>query len=136
MDVLLCLGIAESEELLEEGDAEEDIHVEWSASAIRGMELCMPLLREREINVRTHAFKECLYPCDLRLAQGKIGEGERSCVRLHGKKGNGSNAPGILPWIPPFFASESQNHVAQTGGCGLIFLQRFLKSSAAKSFDI
>jgi len=126
MDVLLRLRIAEPEELLQERDAEEDVCIEWAASTLGGMEFCMPLLREREIDVRIHTFEECLYPCDFRLAQGKICEGERGCVRLHGKKGNGSNAPGILPWIPPFFASESQKHVAQSAKLTLIFLQRFL----------
>src|SRR3989338_11370208 len=89
MDVLLHLRIAEPEELLQERDTEEDIGVEWTASTLRGMELRMPLLREGEIDVRVHTFEECRYPCDFRLAQGKICEGERGCVRLHGKKGNG-----------------------------------------------
>lgn len=89
MDVLLRLWIAESEQLLQERDAEEDVHVEWSASPIGGMEFRMPLLREREIDVCINALQECRYPCDFRLAQGKICEGERGCVRLHGKKGNG-----------------------------------------------
>jgi hypothetical protein len=129
MDVLLRLRIAESAELLQERDAEEDVCIEWPTYTIGGMKLRMPLLREREIDVRIHASKKCFYPCDLRLAQGKIRERERSCVRLHGKKGNGSRTPGILSQIPPFFALESQNHLVQSAKFIVIFLQRFHLSS-------
>ena len=89
MDVLFRLRIAESEELLQERDAEENVHVERPTAPLGWVEFRMPLLREREIDVLIHALKECFYPCDFRLSQGKIGEGERGCVRLHGKKGNG-----------------------------------------------
>ena len=46
MDVLLRLGIGESEELLQECDTKQHFRVEWLSSAFEWMQFCMPSLRK------------------------------------------------------------------------------------------
>ena len=70
VDVLFRLRIAESEELLQERDAEENVHVERPTAPLGWVEFRMPLLREREIDVLIFASvsqNQLTESCKIRL---------------------------------------------------------------------